>query len=367
MKAINLCLVAPLPPPYGGIAHWCGLITRYARRRDDVSLDVIDIAPRWRSIHDLSIFRRSIGGLVQMVGDLCLLLRVAHRSRLDVIHLTTSGHLAVFRDLGVMVISRLLRVPVVYHIRFGRVPLLLKSRGWEGRLITKAIQGSAVVVAIDEKTGSVIKQAIPRANVQVVPNCVDYSTFPQVEKSSNAEKVALFVGWVIAAKGVRELVSAWSRIGPAGWVLRIAGPSDENYIMSLKELFPSCRVEFLGELSHSAAMREMALCDLFVLPSYTEGFPNAVVEAMALGKAVVATKVGAIPEMLEQGECGVLIDPRDEAGLAEAMLGLVQDEALRSKFGQRAAKRALENYSIDSVFERYLLIWRSLANRVQRI
>lgn len=367
MSSINLCLIAPLPPPYGGIAHWSGLITRYASKRDDVNLDVIDIAPRWRTIHDLSLLKRSIGGLAQMVGDLYSLFRVARRRRIDVIHLTTSGHLAVFRDLGVMAISGLLGIPVVYHIRFGRIPSLLESRGWEGRLITRAICGAAAVVAIDETTGASIKRTIPAANVLVVPNCVDYSSFPEVADSGNPEKVALFVGWVIAAKGVRELLSAWSHVDPKGWILRIAGPADADYVLSLRELFPSCRVEFLGELSHSDAMREMARCDLFVLPSYTEGFPNAVVEAMALGKAVVATKVGAIPEMLEKGQCGVLIEPMDEAGLAEAIQRLVHDDAFRAQLGQRAAKRALDNYSIDSVFDRYLSIWGSLANRAQRV
>lgn len=367
MRAVNVCLVAPLPPPYGGIAHWSGLITRYASLRQDVNLDVIDIAPRWRSVHDLSLPKRVFGGAVQMIRDLFSLLQVVRKAKIDVIHLTTSGHLAVFRDVGVLVLSRFLHIPLVYHIRFGRVPQVLKGRAWEGRLIAKVLRDAEVVLAIDEATEKSIRRLIPEANVKVVPNCVDYSSLPVVENFSKSVKVALFVGWVIAAKGIAELLSAWSRINPDGWVLRIVGPADAEYVNKLRTFFPSDSVEFLGELSHPAAMKQMALCDLFVLPSYTEGFPNAVVEAMALGRAVVSTRVGAIPEMLDQGQCGVLVEPRDENALADAIQRMLIDDAGRVELGRRAAARASANYSIDSVFDRYLSIWGSLSVRTPRI
>ena len=110
-------------------------------------------------------------------------------------------------------------------------------------------------------------------------------------------------------------------------------------------------------------MERMAACDLLVLPSYTEGFPNVVLEAMALGKAIVATDVGAIPEMLE-AKCGLLVKPKDVQGLTTVLRSLLNDGNLRTELGNRARERALANYSIDVVFPRYMSLWRQPAERM---
>ncbi len=360
---LNVCLVAPLPPPYGGIAHWSGLVTRYAKSRPEVDIKVVNTAPRWRSIHDLSFFKRAVGGFLQMVRDLYMLLRSVSAGEVDVIHLTTSGQLAVFRDIGVLAIAKAMRIPLVYHIRFGRVPLVLAGGAWEGVLIARVIRSAEVVLAIDETTGAAVRSFIPEANVLVVPNCVDYSILPKGEDKRVGPKVALFVGWVIPTKGIVELLAAWSSLDSEGWVLRVAGPVDDAYLCELKGKFPSNSVQFLGELSHAEAMKEMAECNLFVLPSYTEGFPNAVVEAMALGKPVVSTRVGAIPEMLDGGTCGVLVEPRDTHELASALQALIKNDIAREILGGKASDRARVNYSIDSVFQSYLSIWGSFVDR----
>ena len=150
MSRINVCLVAPLPPPYGGIAHWSGLVTRYAASRSDVQITVVNTAPRWRSIHDLSIVKRVIGGGGQMLRDLFVLLRRLLADRIDVVHLTTSGRLAVVRDIGIFFLLRLFGIPLVYHIRFGRVPDIIARNTLEGRVIKFLAKYVDAVIAIDE-------------------------------------------------------------------------------------------------------------------------------------------------------------------------------------------------------------------------
>src|SRR5690606_6695787 len=140
-------------------------------------------------------------------------------------------------------------------------------------------------------------------SVTVIPNCVDFSDLPFNERKLSDEKIALFVGWVVPSKGIAELLTSWNVIKPLNWRLNIIGPGSPDYIDSLKRQFSGSGVEFIGELPHDVAMRAIAACDVFVLPSYTEGFPNVILEAMALSRAIVATEVGAIPEMLSDG-CG---------------------------------------------------------------
>lgn len=107
-------------------------------------------------------------------------------------------------------------------------------------------------------------------------------------------------------------------------------------------------------------MQHLASCDLFVLPSYSEGFPNVVVEAMALGRAILATSVGAIPEMLEE-HAGVIVDPKDVHALECEMQRLIFDEEARISLGRAAKEKAIRHYSIEAVFQDYMRVWKDVS------
>lgn len=364
-KVVNVSLVSPVPPPYGGIGHWTVMVCEYANGRSDVQISVVDISPRWRSIDDLSVWKRAVGGGIQFLRDITRLGRLLSTRRFDAIHLTTSGHLAAIRDSGVIFIAGLFKVPVIYHIHFGRVPQIATSNNREFRRMARVMLKSQTVIAIDRATREAIKESLPAVNVELIPNCVNFSELPSAVASDQSLRTALFIGWVLPTKGITELVEAWSQLKPQGWRLQIVGPGDVAYRQELIERFRPHGLEFLGELPHVQAMERMAACDLFVLPSYTEGFPNAVLEAMALGKAIVATEVGAIPEMLD-AKCGLLIKPKDVQGLTTALQSLLNDGKLRAELGRYARERALANYSIDVVFPKYMSLWRQPAERMTR-
>jgi glycosyltransferase involved in cell wall biosynthesis len=337
------------------------MMLRYAAGRPDVRLEVVNTAPRWRAIHDMSVVKRAIGGGLQLVRDLAKLTLVIARKRPDVIHLTTSGQLAVVRDLGVIRAARLLGVPVVYHVRFGRVPQIAEARTREWRLMRLAMLEAAAVIAIDEKTEEAIRRHAPGAHVALVPNCINLAELPYRHEQARGSRVAMFLGWTIPTKGVEDLVAAWGRLRPEGWRLVLAGPGDPDYHRRLLDAHGVVEgIEFCGELSHSDALRTMSDAEVFVLPSHTEGFPNVILEAMALGKAIIATRVGAIPEMLAE-ETGIVIPARDVGALAGALGRVIGDATLRAQLGLRAQQRASHQYSISSVFARYLDMWRSAA------
>lgn len=354
---LKICLVSPLPPPYGGISHWTEMVSKYAESRVDVQFSIINTAPRWRAIHDRSLWKRAIGGGLQFVRDILLICWALTTCRFDAIHLTTSGQLAVIRDLGVTFIAQLFRVPFIYHIRFGRVPQIAFAKKIEWRLMARVMLRANKVVTIDKATKEAVNKYLPAANVDLIPNCFNFEDLPLVSTSIHTLQTALFIGWVIPTKGIAELIEVWAQLKPPGWRLQIVGPGDTAYCNRLIQQYSPDGVEFLGELPHPQAMELLATCNLFVLPSYTEGFPNVILEAMALGKAIVATEVGAIPEMLNNN-CGLLIQPKDVKSLANSLLKLIKDAALRTELGTRARKRAITNYSIDQVFSRYMLLWR---------
>ena len=95
------------------------------------------------------------------------------------------------------------------------------------------------------------------------------------------------------------------------------------------------------------ALDILALMDIYVLPSLSEGVPRSIVEAMMLGKPVVATRVGGIAELVRHGETGFLVKPMDSEELADSIIALAKEEGLRNKFGERARTLALSEYSIQ--------------------
>jgi glycosyltransferase involved in cell wall biosynthesis len=303
----------------------------------------------------------ALGGGIQLLRDVVRLGSALRSSRFDVIHLTTSGHLAAVRDLAVSYVANLFGVPLVYHIRFGRIPAIAKAGALEWRLIRKVMERAASVITIDAATFAAVQAHAPKASVCLIPNCVNVAELPTAQSTASDQKIALFLGWVVPTKGIGELADAWSRLKPLGWKLDIVGPVDEAYRSHLQAQFSLDTVSFHGQLSHREAMERMADCDLFILPSYTEGFPNVVVEAMALGKPIIATAVGAIPEMLEGG-AGILVESRSAEQLGAAIQRVINDLALRKQLGERAQEKAMNKYTIDVVFGAYVSLWNRVSN-----
>jgi len=214
-KELKICLISPVPPPYGGIAHWTALMHRYALVSGKVVFIQVDIAPHWRAVNDISLSKRIIGGTLQLIRDYIIFL-MALQKKPDVIHLTTSGSLAAFRDLVLCMTARFWRIPVAYHIRFGRIPEIAAANTFEWRILAMVMGLTHVVMAITPETTETIKRYLPHVRVEYTPNPIDFSVLPNPKAEENNDRhSALFLGWVIPTKGVEELVQAWAELCPS--------------------------------------------------------------------------------------------------------------------------------------------------------
>ena len=122
------------------------------------------------------------------------------------------------------------------------------------------------------------------------------------------------------------------------------------------------RVTFPGRVDHATAMRLFAGCSSFVLPSRHEPFGIVNLEAMAAGKAVVATRVGGVPEIVTDGENGLLVEPEDSAELATALRRLADDAALRERLGAAGRQRA-EGFTWPAIASAYLDVYETVLDR----
>ena len=356
---MKIAMVAPLPPPYGGIANWMVLMDDYVEKINDIEFVHINIAPKARTLDGRTLWERIVGQGFAMFGLNNKLKNAIKNEKIDVVHMTTSGQLAIIRDIMMLKTAKRKRIPTVYHIRFGRIPQIAKDNTREWRMMKKAMTLATRVIAIDTTTLNAIQTYAPEANVCYIPNPFNLNK-PQsiaLEDTTAKRKEIVFIGWVIKNKGVEELLAAWEKKYPQypDWKLRIIGPYANDYYTNITSRFSTKNVIFDGEKKHDEAMQLLSEAEIFILPSYTEGFPNAVVEAMALKKPIIASSVGAIPDMINT--CGVVIPPQDVNAIEFALDKLISNDKLRYEMGQKARARMESEYTIENVFSKYAKLW----------
>jgi glycosyltransferase involved in cell wall biosynthesis len=196
-------------------------------------------------------------------------------------------------------------------------------------LVAAVLRRAEVVICVSEALG-----AMARANgardVRVIPNGV---ALPERVAEEAAHAHVLYAGRLSPEKGIADLVAATD-----GLPLVVAGDGP------LRDLVPHA----LGFVAHDELERLYDDAAVVVLPSYREGLPLAVIEAMAHGRPVVATRVGGIPELVIDGITGFLVEPGDRDGLRSALQRLLDDPALRRRMGA-AARAAVRRCSWDAV------------------
>lgn len=255
--------------------------------------------------------------------------------------------------------ARLARVPVVLA---SRRELLNLRTPWQQRAIRIACRLATGVVVNSRAVGD--DMAGPwsgnRRKIDVLPNCIDLDEFEsklspgEIRRELGLPPSSILIGalgnlrpekdletFLLAARGIRDAIPSAEFLvigdGPAGNMLKsLAG-----------DLRLSESVHFLGERPDVPDL--LAALDILVMTSYTESFPNAILEAMAMGKPVVATNVGGIPEVVAQGQTGFLVAPRDPKAIADRVLSLCQDSTRRHEMGKAARARVENNFTVQAI------------------
>ena len=219
-----------------------------------------------------------------------------------------------------------------------------------------------MVIALSESWGQFVRAFAPGARVAVVPNAVPLP--PLAPGGGEVPGRVLFLGRMEAGKGVFELLAAGAVLAPRFPALRLVfgGEGDLQAVRRrAAELGIAGHVELPGWIDAQRREAELARASVFCLPSHAEGLPMALLEAMAARKAVVASSVGGIPEVVRDGDNGMLVPPRDAAALAAALAGVLGDDALRMRLAQGARATIEHQYSTEVMCGKLSAIYRELA------
>jgi glycosyltransferase involved in cell wall biosynthesis len=221
-----------------------------------------------------------------------------------------------------------------------RIPVLVKAIGSDlnqpldfisRRLTLRTLREADMVLTVSQHLRrTVIGMDVPTERVRAVPNGCDISVFHRGERDlarrelgiEESVSLVLYVGRLDLAKGLDELVRATAQIASQGPMLQVVlvgdGPARAQLEFLAMELGIAEFVRFVGPCPSSEVARWMRAANVFALPSYREGCPNVVLEALSCGLPVVATDVGGIPELVDE-KCGILIHPQDPVALANAL------------------------------------------------
>ncbi len=253
--------------------------------------------------------------------------------------------------LYALVAGRLLRKEVAIYIQGGAFDRYFQSLGGVMRLLVKLGFRSARAVGVQTR---LVQTALARefSNVVTIPNWTNTQPAPSIAGAQpNDGKVRFaFVGDVVRAKGVVEMVEAFSQVLDAPELpmrrleLSIYGPVKDDALVSVARLLDehSDSIFARGSVTHARLLSELKSHDVLILPTRwsSEGYPGVILEAMALGLPVIATRFRAIPEIVRDRENGLLCEPGDCESLAKCIREMALDRELRLRLGVQARRSA---------------------------
>jgi glycosyltransferase involved in cell wall biosynthesis len=262
------------------------------------------------------------------------------------------------------VAARRLALPMVLTVH-GSDGLYLKSGRLARDMSRFSLRSASHLVAVSEALRrDLLTFTAGQVRVTRIHNGVDMESF-QADRIEPAGRRILWVGRMTEEKGTEYLIRAMKRITAAYPDARLQlvgdGPLRKNLEGLVVDLGLSGAISFAGQKSHSEIAAVYSASDIVVLPSLSEGLPMALLEAMASGRPVVATRVGGIPELVDPGRNGYLVAPGSADEIADKLLELLGHPELAAEMG--AASRALveSSHSWDAISSRIVSVYASVA------
>jgi glycosyltransferase involved in cell wall biosynthesis len=304
--------------------------------------------------------------------------RIGHFGRIlasEKPHLTliySSGGFSFFEKVVMTIASRLLGIPVILSVRAGAFQDSFRSSAGFRAVARPFLRTPSVILCQSESWARFYAEeaGIARTRLEVVHNWINLERFvprgQMEERNSDKPIRLLFVGWVNRSKGIFELLTAVGEVAATCPVtLDIVGKGNEyDEAVSMVENDPVLRrqVRFYGWLSGDDVLTRYGEADVFVLPTYAEGFPNAVLEAMTMALPIITTPVGGIPDVVEDGRNGLLVPPGSSYALALAIRYMAEHPDTRLSIGRANRAQVVADHGILVLWPRMLSIFRRLTD-----
>jgi glycosyltransferase involved in cell wall biosynthesis len=228
-------------------------------------------------------------------------------------------------------------------------------------IVRAAFRNADLVLVLGPQWRHDVLRICSAAKIEILPNGVPLPSPSDIQLTgSDLEPRIATLGRLGHRKGTFDLLRAFSRVAkrhPSARLVCIGDGEIQESRTLAEELGIEATVEFPGWLAADEAREQLCRATIFALPSYAEGLPMALLEAMSYGLPVVTTPVGGIPAVVSHGETGLLVGPGDVEGLASAISELLGNSDARARLGQAARVLVSTEYSLDAVLRRIRRIY----------
>lgn len=267
----------------------------------------------------------------------------------DIVHIHMSYKGSFIRKLLIHKLCRRNHIPDIIHLHGSEFKKWYDSANKKKQSkIRELLRECNVFVVLGDKWNQIIKDIEPQTNTLVVRNMV---SVPESSVRWHQPFKVLFMGVLIRRKGVEDLINAVTRLKSVGklkntkFVIAGSGTEEANLKSMCKKQHLENEVEFVGWINGEKKKKLFSECQMLVLPSYNEGLPIAILEAISYGMPVVATDVGDISSAVINGRNGYLIQPGDVKQLANCLACLIYDQERYQLMSEQSKKIAINQFS----------------------
>lgn len=349
-------------PPLGGgagnaTAHICRELVRLGCDVAVLTSAYKDLPRNERvdgyTVHRVPVLRRRVDQCSPLematfvISAMAPTVKLARQFKPDILHV----YFGVPTGPVGLLVKKMTGIPYLLSLRGGDVPgFLSHSLGKMHRLIGplnhRVWDNASVIVANSQGLRELAQKSLSRGTVRMVPNGVDLETYaPAALPRSDGVFRILFVGRLVEQKGARYILEVLPDVmAQTGAGVEVAlvgsGPEEPALRQQARRMGLADQVHFRGWVTRKDMPEQYRSADIFVFPSFEEGMPNVVLEAMASGLPVVATDIYGNRELVVDGDNGVLVSPGDAEALCRALVRLAKDPDLRRLMGGRSRERA---------------------------
>jgi glycosyltransferase involved in cell wall biosynthesis len=367
-----------IPPPYAGMEEHVDTLLSALSTQVACTLVASDTVRHRKPLPTSLPYRvlaaRSYGNLASALVSPALLgivQREFQSQRANLLHVHAPNP---WGDLAILRVPKNIPTVMTWHSDIVRQRVLLQAYGrYQQRALAKvdrvlvftpAHYTSSEQLRVNDLGHKVVHVPIGIDFVRLDAPARDTTVLERINKLAKGRKVMLTVGRHVYYKGYGHLLGALSKASADAVLVMIgAGPLTTSLQRQVRELGLSRRVLMLGEVSSLSLVTALHRCDFFCLPSIapSEAFGIATAEAMACGKPAVVCELNNGVSYLNQADrTSLVVPPRDEHALADAVDTLVRDDSLRSRLGQAARARVRENFSVQAMREGTMALYKSL-------
>lgn len=293
------------------------------------------------------------------------------RFRPNIIHLHTSQGIAWLKDSLFVLVGKMVHCHVIIHMHGGNFDKIYDENPRLIQAYTRKILRLAdAILSVSEEWKIRLTRIIPEEKIFPFRNCIDIHSFQSYASEDSKDGIQiLFLGRIGQLKGGYDLIEAIHSLHLKRETFHVwmVGPEEKdgdrqkvNELLRKYELLDIC--ELVGSVGRKKALQYFCQASIFVLPSYYEGLPMVVLEALAAGLPVIATPVGGIPEVVRDGFNGYLVPIGDVPALANKLATLISNSDLRKNMGKHGREIAEQELGMESYVDRMVDLYSAVTS-----